>query len=92
MIDFSSMALTGISNHSRVRVLWKDGLLRAFSVDGLVLELKTAQPARLKGFLATWHVANDLGPLMMKRRCMTCGGPRWWRVLRIPSEELWRTE
>ncbi len=92
MIDFLSMSLTGIANHSRVRVLWEDGLLRAFNVSGLVLEMKTAQPARLKGFLGRWQIDNDLGPLTMMRRCMTCGGPGWWRLLRVPSEELWRTE
>jgi hypothetical protein len=91
MIDFLSMSLVGVSNHSRVRVLWKHGLLRAFSVDGLVLELKTMKPTRLKGFLSRWQVDNDLGSLTMARRCITCGGPGWWKVLRVPSEELWRT-
>ena len=91
MMDFLSMSLSGIKNHTRVRVLWKDGLLRAFSVDGLVLELKTQKPTRISGFLNGWQADNDVGPLTMKGRCMTCGGPRWWKVLCTPSEELWRT-
>jgi len=91
MTNFPSIAMSGIANHARVRVLWKDGLLRAFTVDGLVFEIKTKKPTRLKGTLMSWEADNDIGPLTLKSRCMTCGGPRWWRMLRVPSEELWRT-
>jgi len=92
MIDLSSVSMHGVANHARVRVLWRDGLLRAFSVDGLVLELKTKEPRRIKGHLWRWQADNDIGPLTMKGKCIACGGSKWWRVLRIPSKELWRKE
>jgi hypothetical protein len=86
------MSLTGVVNHPRVRVLWNNGLLRAFDVAGsMVFELKTEKPRRIKGTLMSWAADNDIGPLTLKARCMTCGGPRWWKVLWTPSEELWRT-
>jgi len=91
MIDFLSVSLHGVINHSRARVLWDDGLLRAFTVAGLILELRTSEPVRLSGFLHRWTVASDVGPLVLKGRCMTCGGPPWWRLMRTTAEELWET-
>jgi len=92
MIDLKSVSMSGRWNHSRVRVLWKDGLLRAFGVSGLLVELKTSEPVRMSGFLGTWITDGDLGPLILKNRCMTCGGPRWWRIMRMPPEELWSVD
>jgi len=90
-VDLKSVSMHGKFNHSRVRVLWRDGLLRAFGVVGLLLELKTAEPVRVKKSINRWIVSTDLGPLILKGKCMTCGGPRWWRLMRMPEDELWET-
>jgi len=87
--DFKSVSVHGKINHSRVRVLWRGGVLRAFGFAGLLLELQTAEPVRMKGFLNSWLVDSDVGPLILKGRCMTCGGPKWWRRMRVSADELW---
>jgi hypothetical protein len=96
VIDFATVSLQGepgipAFNSARARVIWNDGLLRVFTVTGLVLELKTSEPVRLKGLLRSWLVESDVGSIVMRAKCMTCGGPPWWRLLRIPMEELWVT-
>ena len=88
-VDLKSVSMHGKFNHSRVRVLWRDGELRAFGVVGPLLELKTLEPVRLQGFSNRWLAESDLGPLILKSKCMTCGGPKWWRIVRKTADELW---
>ena len=87
--DFKSVSMRGKFNQARVRVLWREGLLRAYGFDGLLLEVKTMEPMRMQGYLNSWLVDSDLGPLILKGRCITCGGPKWWRVMRKSANDLW---
>jgi len=89
--DLKSASMHGEINHSRVRVLWRDGILRAFGIVGLLLELKTEKPVRMKGYLNSWLVKTDLGTLILKGKCVTCGGRKWWRIVYMPGDELWNT-
>jgi len=90
--DLKSASMHGQWRHARVRVLWRDGLLRVFGLVGLLLELKTKEPVRMKGFLNSWLVDSDIGQIILKSRCMTCGGPKWWRLMRIPADDLWSSQ
>jgi len=87
--DLKSASMHGKWRHSRVRALWRDGELRAFGLIGRLIEIKSTEPVRMKGYLNSWLVDTDLGPIVLKGRCMTCGGPKWWKLMRTPGDELW---
>ena len=87
--DMKSASIGGKLHFSRARVLWRDGTLRAFGVDGLLVELKTQSPVRLSGYINSWIAESDTGALIIKGKCLTCGGPKWWRVMRMPANDLW---
>ncbi len=89
--NFKSVAVRGAFNCSRARVLWYDGLLRIFDVNGLVLETKAEKPQKKPRFLRTWNVKTAKGDLTMTGKCMTCGGKQWRRVTFMSSQELWDT-
>ena len=89
MLDFRSVSIKGAINFARARVLWDDRLLRVYDATGLQMELGAAEPVRRKGFLSSWQVKTSMGNIIMRSRCMTCGGRRWWRILSKSSSELW---
>lgn len=87
--DLKSAGMQGPYNFGRVRVLWRDGLLKAFNRQGVVLEVISTQPKRLKGYLRAWQSETDGGTIVLKAKCMTCGGRSWWRIMRLSEDELW---
>ncbi len=89
-INFSSVSINGIFNYARARVLWRDGVLRIFTVPGLHLEIASRQPVKRSGFLRTWDVKTDKGNIVMKGKCITCGGSGWLRLVAKSSDALWR--
>ena len=92
LINFTSVALSGDLTCGRARVLWYDGLLKVYTPDGLLREVPTNKPVMRPRFLSTWDAFTFGGVVTLKRKCMTCGGRQWWRLMRIPSEELWERD
>jgi len=88
--DLRSATMHGAYNCSRVRVLWRDGMLKVFTVDGLHLELETKAPVRRPYYMKSWLVETEQGDIILKGKCMTCGGRQWWRIGCMPFEQLWR--
>ncbi len=88
--SFSSVSIKGVFNYKRARVLWYDGLLRVYTVDGLRLEVIAEQPSPRPGYLRSWTVRTDKGDIILRRRCVTCGGKEWRRLAYRSTNELWR--
>ena len=89
MFDLKAAKVQGAASCARARVLWRDGLLRAYSPTGMVFGIDTTKPVKMKGYLNSWLVDSSAGPIVIKSRCMTCGGPQWWKLMRIPGNKLW---
>ena len=45
----------------------------------------------MTGYLNSWLVETDLGTLILKGKCITCGGRKWWRIVYMPGDELWNS-
>ncbi len=91
MRNFRSVSIRGAFNISRARVLWHDGLLRVYGVDGLVIEEVSNEPQVKKGYLKSWVAETSRGTITIRNKCITCGGRKWWRVLHKPANELWNS-
>lgn len=88
MIDLPSVKVSGAFNIARARVLWKEGKLKAFTKDGVVLELVGVnRPTPNKGWRRSWRAETPYGDITMSAKCSTCGG--WRRVTQPTAEELW---
>jgi hypothetical protein len=91
MIDLRTVSISGAFNYSRARVLWKDGMLKVFGVDGMMLELISEKPVRNRGRLNSWRIKTGKGDIMTRGKCMTCGGRKWWRIIYMAKNELWNS-
>jgi hypothetical protein len=90
MVDnYGTVTIRGAFSSGRARVLWHDGLLRAYGVNGLMLEVAAEKPTRKKGHLRAWDVKTERGDISLHMKCITCGGRAWWRTAFTPAEELW---
>lgn len=89
MLNFLSVSIRGAFNFGRARVLWHDGTLKVFDPKGLVLTSPAEKPVKKKGYLRAWDIKTKKGDIIMRGKCMTCGGKRWWRLMRIPENDLW---
>lgn len=74
VIDIKAAQTKGPLNFAKVRLIWKDGALRAYDVTGLRFMVKSEKPVKRKGWLATWDAQTEDGPLEIHGRCWTCGG------------------
>ena len=90
MINYRSVSIKGAFNVGRARALWHNGVLKVFDMTGFVLAIAAEKPARNKGLLRAWDVKTEKGDIIMRGKCMTCGGKQWWRIMYIPEGELWR--
>ena len=70
-------------------MLWYDGTLKVFDADGLVLETVANEPHRRPHHVRVWDVKTARGDIVMRGKCMTCGGKAWLGVMRIRADELW---
>lgn len=89
MVNFPSVSIRGAFEFGRARALWKDGLLRVFGFDGLLLETIAERPVKKAGYLLAWDVRTARGDITIRSKCITCGGRKWWRIVFMPSDELW---
>lgn len=87
--DFKSVSIRGAFNYGRARVLWKHGLLKVFGLNGATLEIMSEKPVRKRGYLAAWAVQTGKGEIVLRGKCMTCGGRKWWAVYYKSANELW---
>ena len=92
MIDLKSVSISGVFNFARARVLWNDGMLKVFGLDGSLLEIMSEQPVRKKGYLMAWGAKTGKGDIIMRNKCMTCGGRKWWRIIYMRKNELWNIQ
>lgn len=85
MIDLKAVRVSGAVNIAKARVLWKDGTMKVFGKQGMIMVTKATEPQRAKGWLRSWIVDTDRGTLKLSAKCQ-CG---WRDVARIPANELW---
>ncbi len=90
-MDFKSVSVKGAFNYARARVLWRGGLLRVYTVEGLQVDVMSERPVRRPRFLGTWDVKAYSGNITLRAKCVTCGGRKWWRVVSKSFDELWST-
>jgi len=89
MLDLPSVKVTGAINIARARALYQDGSLRLYNQMGRIRTIVCTEPVPKKGWRSTWSAMTDIGAIVLKSRCSSCGG---WRVVTdIPAEELWGT-
>lgn len=87
-VDLASVRVSGAISLPRARVLWKDGLLRMFTKEGIVWEAPARAPKAVPSrWYKLWHVDTDRGEIVLRNRCSTCGG--WRSVTKVPAETLW---
>ena len=95
IMNFTSVSIKGTFNFGRARVLWRDGMMRIYTIDGLVSEYMADQPTKRDRYLHTWDVNlgknGDAGSITLRMKCITCGGRKWWRIAYMPLEQLWRS-
>ena len=89
IINYPSVSIKGAFNYSRARVLWKDGLLKVFGLDGPVLEVVSDRPVKKRGYLMAWDISTGKGKVIMRGKCITCGGKKWWRIIYMSRFDLW---
>jgi hypothetical protein len=92
MQNYRSVSIKGVFSAARARVLWYDGTLKVFGVNGLVHEIAADEPQRKPRHVRVWDVKTARGDIVMRGKCMTCGGTAWLGVMRIPADELWSRE
>ena len=92
MINFASVSIRGAFNFARARVIWHDGLLRVFGKTGPMLDIIADEPRKKPGHVWTWDVHTAKGDIVLRNKCITCGGREWWRVVLAPTDELWSSE
>lgn len=92
MQNYRSVSIKGAFSSARARVLWYDGRLKVFDANGLVLETIADEPQRRPRHIRAWDVETARGAIVMRGKCMTCGGRAWLGVMRIPAAELWSRE
>ena len=92
MQNYRSVSIKGALQASRARVLWYDNSLKVFDVNGLVLETVAEAPQRRPRHVRVWDVKTARGDIVMRGKCMTCGGKAWLRIMAIPADELWSRE
>ena len=91
MIDHKAVSISGVKNIARARVLWKDGVLKAYTKNGLVWGVKSEAPTvRKGGWTRHWEANTESGEILMRQRCMTCHG--WRKVTKIKAEQLWELQ
>lgn len=90
--DLKSASMHGTHTFGRVRVLWRDGMLKAYDRVGPVLEIRATEPKRKPGYLRAWESSTDNGPILIKPKCITCGGRAWWKIMRMSENDLWAME
>jgi len=91
MLNFLSVSISGAFNFGRARVLWHEGIMKVFNADGFVIQKKADKPKRLSGHIRMWQSETEDGSIILKGKCMTCGGSKWWKVYRASSDELWES-
>ena len=91
MVNFRSVSMRGAFNFGRARVLWQNGLMRVFNADGFVIQLKAEEPKRRPGHILVWDSKTESGGIVLKNKCMTCGGRKWLRTYRASSNKLWES-
>lgn len=89
MFDLRSARASGAYEAARVRALWHKGVLKLFDGSGLVLTARAMEPQPLPGRRSAWRTTTERGELVLRGRCMTCGGLRWLRLMRKSGDELW---
>ncbi len=87
--NFPSVSIKGVFNYARARVLWRDGLLRVYTVEGLRLEISSEQPFPRPGYIRSWTAKTSKGYIILRGKCITCGGRKWWRLVYKSADELW---
>lgn len=92
VLNFRSVSIKGAFSAARARVLWYDGCLKVFDANGLVLETAANEPQRKPRHIRVWSVRTARGDIVMRGKCMTCGGKKWLGVMAIPADELWGRE
>lgn len=71
----------------KVRILHRDGQLRAFNATGIALNIKSEKPTRKRGHIRVWVAVTEHGEITIEEKCWTCGG--WWRIASESAESLW---
>ena len=89
MQNYRSVSIKGAFSAGRARVLWYDNSLKVFDVNGLVLETVAEAPLRRPRHVRVWDVKTARGDIVMRGKCMTCGGKAWLRTMAVPADELW---
>jgi len=89
MNNFLSVSIKGAFNFARARVIWHKGMLKIFDYKGLVLYTPADEPVRNWGYLRAWDVKTEKGDIIMRGKCLTCGGKEWLQLMRVPEKELW---
>jgi len=91
MINFRSVSIKGAFNHARARVIWNNGVLKVFTINGMILSIGAQRPQVKRGFIRTWDVETAKGNITMRAKCMTCGGRKWWPVYYASDTDLWNS-
>lgn len=73
-IDIKAAQVSGPLNFPKVRLIWKDGILHAYSANGLAFMVRSEKPVKRKGWITAWDAETVEGPLSIQGRCWTCGG------------------
>ena len=89
MIDLKSVTIIGGFNAGRARVLWHDGMLKAWGLNGLLFQVASERPTKKRGYLARWEANTENGMIEFKVKCVSCGGRNWWRIVGMNHDELW---
>jgi len=89
MKNFRSVLLRGAFNTSRARAIWYDGLLKVFDTHGLMWSAPSKEPQRRPGHIRVWDAETTEGNIVMRGKCLTCGGSQWRRVTSAPAQTLW---
>lgn len=92
MRNFRSVSVHGAFRAARARVLCYDGAIKIFDAEGLVWFATAEEPQRVPGRLDRWSVDTTKGTIVMKGKCITCGGRRWWRIGYMPAAKLWELD
>lgn len=88
-IDFRSVSVRGAFNYGRARLLWRGALLRVYTLDGLQFEVEAARPVRRMGYLMAWDIKTAVGSVIVRPKCITCGGVKWARIIARPFDQMW---
>jgi len=90
MFDIKSAKVTGAVETGRARVVWQDGILNGYKLEGdyinHIFSIQSDEPKRRPRYIRAWDANTEQGVIHIDEACWTCNG--WLKMAMKSINEL----